>query len=165
LPGSICDFAQYAFRRVDVPFPQAYVYAALRDYHAKQISKQIGSLEDAFNIVGSITGYDSIFASRGRIALPDETLLFKTGNDRDRALLLFTLLQHSSICDPEMAIGFSKDNSYIYCNRKWIETNTLSILSTEPQELKMIFNKDKFSKDSRGNTVDEIEGGRREKHG
>ena len=63
-----------------------------------------------------------------------------------------------------MVIGFSEDNSYVYYKRKWIETNTLSILSTEPQELKMIFNKDKFSKDSRGNTVGEIEEGRREKH-
>lgn len=141
LPGSVCDFAQYAFRRIDVPFPQAYVHAALRDYHAKQISKQIGSLEDAFNIVVSITGHDSIFASRSRIALPDETLLFKTGNDRDRALLLFTLLQHSSICDPEMAIGFSDDTSYVYYDRKWIELNILSESAVEPKGLKMVFNK------------------------
>lgn len=146
LPGSICDFAQYAFRRVDVPFPQAYVYAALRDYHVKQISKRIRSLEDAFTIVNSIAGKDSIFASRGRIALPDETLIFKTGNDRDRSLLLFTLLQHSAIADPEMVIGFSEDGSYVYYDRKWIELNTISKFSVEPGGLRMVFNKDKFLK-------------------
>lgn len=146
LPGSIFDFAQYAFRRIDVPLPQAYVHAALRDYHVKQISKRIRSLEDAFTIVNSIAGKDSISASRGRIALPDETLIFKTGNDRDRSLLLFTLLQHSSICNPEMVIGFSEDGSYVYYDRKWIELNTLSKFSVEPKGLRMVFNKDKFLK-------------------
>lgn len=146
LPGSIYDFAQYAFRRIDVPFPQAYVYAAIRDYHARQIAKKIRSLEDAINIVESVTGQDSIFRSRARIALPDETLIFKTGNDRDRALLLFILLQHSPIWEPEMAIGFSEDNSYVHYNHKWIELNTLSILPVEPQGLRAVFNKDKTSK-------------------
>lgn len=146
LPNSIYYFAQYAFRRIDVPFPKAYVYAALRDYHARQMAKKIRSLEDALSIVESITGQDSIFGSRERIALPDETLIFKTGSDRDKALLLFTLLQHSPICDVEMAIGFSEDNSYVYYHHKWIELNTLSMLSLEPQGLRVVFNKEKFQK-------------------
>lgn len=146
LPGSIYDFARYAFRRIDVPHPQAYVYAALRDYHARQKAKKIRNLEDAFSVVKSIAGQDSIFGSRDRIALPDEALIFKTGNDRDKALLLFTLLQHSQICDPEMTIGFSENNSYVYYRHKWMESNTLSILPAEPQGLRMVFNKEKFQK-------------------
>ncbi len=106
LPGSIYDFAQYAFRKIDVPFPQAYIYAALRDHYTRQIAKKIKNLEDAFSILKNIAGKESIFRSRERIALPDETLTFKTGNDRDKALLLFTLLTHSPICDSEMMIGF-----------------------------------------------------------
>lgn len=143
-PGSIYDFAQYAFRRIDVPFPQAYVYAALRDYHVKQLAKKIRYFEDALSILKNIKGEKSIFDNRDRLALPDETLLFKTGNDRDKALLLFTLLQQSTISDPEMTIGFSENNSYAYYNREWIELNTLSKFSVEPKGLRMVFNKDKF---------------------
>lgn len=144
LHGSIYDYAQYAFRKIDVRFPQAYIYAAFRDYHAKKIAKNIRSLDEAFSIVEeSISGRTSIFGSRERIALPDETLIFKTGNDRDRALLLFTLLHHSPICDPEMAIGFSEDASYVYYNHKWIELDTLSIASSEPKGIKLVFNKER----------------------
>ena len=145
-PDSIYDFAQYAFRKTDVPFPQAYVYAALRDYHVKQLAKTIKNFEDALSILKNIKGEKSIFDSRDRLALPDETLLFKTGNDRDKALLLSTLLQQSTISDPEMAIGFSENNSYVYYNREWIELNTLSKFSVEPKGLKMVFNKNKFLK-------------------
>lgn len=145
LPGSLYDFAQYAFRRINVPFPQAYIHAALRDYHTKQLSRRIKYLEDAFTIIKGITRYDSIFESRDRMALPDETLLFKTGSDRDKALLLFMLLQHSSIPDPTTAIGFSEDNSYVYYNQKWIDVSTLSTLSNEPYALRLVFNKDKIS--------------------
>lgn len=146
LPGSLYDFAQYAFRRINVPFPQAYIYAALRDYHTKQLSRKIKNLEDAFTIIKGITRCDSIFGSRDRIALPDEILLFRTGSDRDGALLLFTLLQHSLISDPEMAIGFSENDSYVYYNHKWIEMNKLSIVLTKPEGLIVIFNKDTASK-------------------
>jgi hypothetical protein len=140
-PDSICDFAQYAFRKIDVPFPQAYVYAALRDYHVKQSANTIRNFEDALNILKNIKGEKSIFDSRDRLALPDETLLFQTGNDRDKALLLYTLLHLSTISDPEMAIGFSENDSYVYYNREWIELNTLSKSSIEPKGLRIIFNK------------------------
>lgn len=145
-PVSMYDFAQYAFRSIHVPFPQAYIHAALRDYHAKQLAKQIRCLEDAFVIVKSIPGQDSIFGSRDRMALPDETLIFKTGCDRDRALLLFILLYQSSIRDPEMAIGFSDESSYIYYNRTWIESTTFTVLTNKPQGLRTTFNKSKIFK-------------------
>ena len=93
-PDSIYEFALYAFRRLAVPHPQVYVRAALRDYNVKQLAQGINELSDALSIVGGITGRDSIFGSRDRIAMPDETLYFNTGDDRDRALLLYTLLQH-----------------------------------------------------------------------
>ena len=139
-PGSIYDFVQYAFRKIDVPYPQAYIYAALRDYHVSQHSRRIKSLQDALNILESIEKKDSIFNSRDRIALPDEVLIFKTGNDRDRALLLYTLLYRSQISDPKMAIGFSEDKSYVYYNNKWIDVMDFSTHLEKPKELKMVFN-------------------------
>lgn len=140
-PGSIFDFACYAFRKIDVPLPQAYVYAALRDYHAKKLAQNIKELKDAFNILENISGRDSILKSRDRIALPDECIIFKTASDRDRALLLYTLLEHSPIRKEDMAIAFSQDYSYVYYDYKWIETSSLSSFSTEPKGLQLIFNK------------------------
>lgn len=140
-PGSIFDFACYGFRKIDVPLPQAYIYAAMRDWHVKQLGQKINDLKDAFNILESIPGRDSILKSRDRIALPDECIVFKTASDRDRALLLYTLLEHSPIRREDTAIAFSQDYSYVYYDYKWLETNSLSSFSTIPKRLQVIFNK------------------------
>ncbi len=144
-PGSIFDFALYAFRKIDVPYPQAYVYAAMRDYHTRELGRNIKNLKDALDILESIPGKDSILKSRERIALPDECLIFKTASDRDRALLLFTLLKHSPISQENMAIAFSEEESYVYYDYKWIEIKTFSSFSQEPRGLKLVFN-EKYKK-------------------
>ena len=141
-PDSIYEFALYAFRRLDVDYPQVYVRAAMRDYNVKQLAQEIKELSDALSIVGGITGRDSIFGSRDRIAMPDETLYFKTGSDRDKALLLYTLLQHSPIRDAESIIGLSNENSFVSYQSKWIDLQNLSPLSAEPSDLKISFNDD-----------------------
>ena len=87
-------------------------------------------LAGALAIVKSITGHESIFGSRDRIAMPDETLLFNTGNDRDRALLLYTLLAHSPIHDMNDAIGFSDDGSFVRHRGIWIDASDLSSLGS-----------------------------------
>jgi hypothetical protein len=139
-PGSAYDFAQYAFRRIDVPRPDAYVLAALRDYHTKRAAASVATLEDAVSIVKSVRGRRSVFGSRGRVALPDETLYFDTGDDRDRALLLFTLLAQSRLADPTSVIGFSEHNSYVRHDGRWIECRTLSHASSAPRRLTHLFN-------------------------
>jgi len=139
-PDSIYEFALYAFRQLDVPHPQVYVHAAMRDYNVKQLAQGITELPDALSIVSGITGRDSIFGSRDRIAMPDETLYFKTGSDRDRALLLYTLLRHSPISDAESVIGLSNENSFVSYQGKWIDLENLSLLSAAPSDLKISFN-------------------------
>ncbi len=89
----------------------------------------------AFQLVADVKGRDSIFQSRNRIAMPDETLFFGTGNDRDRALLLYTLLHHSAISDPESVIGLSEVGSFVRHGNTWIDAGTLSILAAEPAGL------------------------------
>ncbi|MBA3631892.1 MAG: hypothetical protein H0W58_03625 [Acidobacteria bacterium] len=130
----------YAFCRLDVPHPQVYVRAAMRDYNVKQLAQEITELSDALSVVSNITEQDSIFGSRDRIAMPDETLYFKTGSDRDKALLLYTLLQHSSIVDAESVIGLSNENSFVSHQGKWINLENLSLLSAAPLKLKILFN-------------------------
>ncbi len=141
-PDSIYEFALYAFRRLDVPHPQVYVRAALRDYNVKRMAQGITELSDALSIVASIRGRDSIFGSRDRIAMPDETSYFKTGSDKDKALLLYTLLRHSPIGDTESVIGLSNENSFVSYQGNWIDLENLSLLSAKPSDLKISFNDD-----------------------
>lgn len=137
-PSSIYEFALYAFRLLNVTYPQVYVRAALRDYRTKQLGEGVKSLDDALRIVSGVKGRDSIFESRDRIAMPDETLYFGTGNDRDRALLLYTLLQHSPISDFESVIGLSDESSFVRHAAKWIDAGSLSLQNREPDGLSLI---------------------------
>jgi hypothetical protein len=139
-PYSIYEYALYAFRLLDVANRQVYVRAARRDYHVKKLAEGIGALSDALSIVAGVTGRDSIFGSRDRIAMPDETLYFKTGSDRDRALLLDTLLHHSAIGVAESVIGLSDESSFVSYEGKWIDLKPLSISSAEPLGLRVLFN-------------------------
>lgn len=140
-PDSIYEYACYAFRSLNVPYPQAYIQAALRDYHTAQKAVSIQSLEDAFRIMENVPGRESIFNSRTRIALPDEVLFFKTGNDRDRALLLFTLLFQSPIADPAAAIVLAPERSYVRYRNHFIDAVTLEIQRTEPSDVVIAFDR------------------------
>lgn len=138
-PGSIYDFAMYAFRRLDVACPEAYAVAALRDYRARQAAAAIRTLDDALAILGRIPGHRSVLGSRERIALPDETLTFQTGNDRDRALLLFALLWHSALDAPDIAVAISDNGSYVRFGTRWIDADVLSIHLTQPEGINLVF--------------------------
>ncbi|MDZ4722467.1 MAG: hypothetical protein SGI97_00930 [candidate division Zixibacteria bacterium] len=143
-PDSAFEYAQYTFREIDVLYPQVYICAALRDYHTNEAAKQIESLEDVFAIVRSIPRHDSLFHSRSRIALPDEVLLFRTGSDRDRALLLFTLLHQSPLKEEKMTICFAEHKSFVYHNHWWIDADNLALLAERPQGITKEFNSRKL---------------------
>ena len=139
-PDSIYDFARYAFRSLNVPYPQVYIRAANRDYNVKRLALGIKSLEDALSIVENIRRRESIFGSRDRIAIPDEILYFKTGSDRDRALLLYTLLQNSALSDADGRIAFADEKSYVLHRRRWIDAERLTLLPGQPSGLNVSFN-------------------------
>jgi len=139
-PGSIFEYSEYSFRNIFIKYPQAYFRAALRDYHAKRKAMKIESLDDAIDVVRSIDGHRSIFDDRERIALPDETLTFNTGNDRDKALLLLTLLYYSKMRSEDLCIGFSRSESYVRSENKWINVETFKTSIGEPNGLELVFN-------------------------
>jgi hypothetical protein len=147
-PDSIYEFALYAFRSLAVTHPQAYVRAAARDYHTKQLAQAITSLDDALKTVAGVAGRDSVFESRERMAMPDETLIFNTGDDRDRALLLYTLLQGSAVADEESVIGLSDTASFVRHRKQWINAASLESAGQPPINLKLIFNADDCEKDT-----------------
>ena len=139
-PDSVYEFALYAFRSLEVPHPHAYVRAALRDYHVQKRAEEIEAVSDALEIVAGVAGHQSIFGTRDRIAMPDETLYFRTGSDRDKALLLYTLLHHSLIGDRETVIGFSDESSFVFYQDQWIDLATLRSSTNEPSHLRIIMN-------------------------
>ena len=96
-PASFYVYALYAFRTLDVPNPEVYLRAAMRDHNVRQLAKKIKTPADAEAIVAGIEGTESIFGDPDRIAMPDETLYFNTGTDRDRTLLRFALLKNSDL--------------------------------------------------------------------
>lgn len=107
---------------LDVPDTEVYLRAALRDYNTGKLAKNIVTLKDAPDIVAKVKGTSSIFGTRERIALPDETLYFDTGSDRDRALLLYTLLSRSPVSDPDIRLSLAGDVAKVL-QINWINLN------------------------------------------
>lgn len=98
----------------------------MRDYNVQQLAKNVTSCDDALKLVDNLRGTESIFGSRDRIAMPDETLYFGTGTDRDKAVLLFTLLRRSPIADPLSTIHLSGNQIYVRHREKQIGTHGLN---------------------------------------
>ncbi len=138
-PDSIYEHAMYAFRSLNVAHPQAYIRAAMREARTRGLGGTIVTVDDALAIVRGVSGHDPVFGSRDRIAMPDETLLFDTGSDRDRALLLFTLLARSPISDPESRIGFSSDTSVVRHRGRWIDARSLTVAPSMPLGLRVLY--------------------------
>lgn len=138
-PDSSYVHSKYAFRDWRNTEPQVYAYAAMRDYEVGERAKGVTTVEDALQVVDSVDSADSIFGSRDRIALPDETLLFGAGDDRDRALLLFSLIQKSPIETDSLLIGFSDDSSYVCCNNVWIDVLAMKAVEGQPGGLTHMF--------------------------
>ncbi|MEA3276423.1 MAG: hypothetical protein U9Q81_14270 [Pseudomonadota bacterium] len=129
-PDSLLEGAFYCARDLEVRYPQAYLHAALRGHKARKAADEVECLEDAIGLVQRIEGTESIFADRNRIALPDEVLLFRTGNDRERALLLYTLLQHArgvqSATEQDAELIFTDTDSFVRCGSTLVSTKSLS---------------------------------------
>ena len=136
---SVFAHSKYAFRDWKNADPHVYAYASMRDYEVGRIAENIDTMADAINIVKSIDEGQSIFDSRDRLALPDETLLFGTGDDRDKALLLFALLQKSNLDFESLRVGFGEHTSFVQHNQIWIDVQTFQNHVAVPEELTHIF--------------------------
>ncbi len=85
--------ALYCFRTLQVVDQNIYLRAARRSALLGYKIPEPTSTDEAIHRILDIVGADSIFDDRDRIAMPDETLRFNTGTDRDKALLLHVLLE------------------------------------------------------------------------
>lgn len=128
-PGTILEAALYAFRDLDVRHPEAYLRAALRGRKARRAAAaDFGGLDDAIACVQAIEGALSIFGTRERISLPDEVLTLRTGCDRDKALLLYALLQHAPRIGPadkeHAELLLTEDDSFVRTGDRYLSTRT-----------------------------------------
>lgn len=91
--NSCAQRALYCFRTLNVTDHDIYLRAARRSVLLGHKIPEPASTDEAIGLVSAIAGDDSIFDDRERLAMPDETLRFNTGTDRDKALLLHVLLE------------------------------------------------------------------------
>ena len=94
-----CQGVLYAFRSLAVSDLHPYTVAALAQPNCRKLALSLRTLDDAVLAVSAIRKTESILGNRDRIAMPDETLRFSAGTDRDKALLLSTLLAHMEARD------------------------------------------------------------------
>lgn len=83
-----------AFRSLEVRDVQPYLVAARQQHLTRKLAATCSGIEDVIAKVAGIAQAPSILGSHDRITMPDETLRFRTGTDRDRALLLHVLAEH-----------------------------------------------------------------------
>lgn len=89
----------YAFRSLSVADLHPYVAAALAQPNCRKLAVGLRAPDDAVALVAGITETGSVLGSRDRVTMPDETLRFGVGTDRDKALLLLALFAHMDARD------------------------------------------------------------------
>lgn len=92
-PGSLYEAALYAYRGLDVPDRDAYARASRAGWRTRKAAEGLSTLEEAVALVEGVAGKQSVFPEPDRIALADEVLHFGTGDRRERALLLDSLVR------------------------------------------------------------------------
>jgi hypothetical protein len=138
-----CEVVLYSYRSLKVKNPSNYLKVAREQPYCKELAKTLLTVEQALNIVRGVQGVESVFQNRDRIAMPDETLRFGTGSDRDKALLLHVLLEHlpvSITTDTRVISIFMSEASYVCFGDRTIELSSLQevALPDEPIVLSLI---------------------------
>jgi len=125
--------ALYAFRTLDLPDLRIYLRSARRSAHVDALADSVDTMDDAVAAVASIDGSDSIFDDRDRIAMPDETIRFATGSDRDKALLLHVLLERflarRESAQPKVKTVLTESGTYVMNDRFCIDTVRMAPVS------------------------------------
>jgi hypothetical protein len=93
IPDLLTQTILLSYRTLAVSDLSPYLIAARNSPACRRLSHTLLSVQDAMTVVQNITGRDSIFNDRERLAMPEETLRLDTGSDRDCALLLHVLIE------------------------------------------------------------------------
>ena len=94
--GIMAEAALYSFRHPLVPDPEPYRLASLKGFRSFIWAGEVFSVADAIAKAGALKGKVSLLGEDlNRCALPDEVLAFDTASPSERALLVYTLVQHA----------------------------------------------------------------------
>lgn len=86
---------RYASQRRDVEDFSVYINASLRGPLARELASRLHGADAAADWVRENVKDGSIFADGGeRVLMADQTIVYETGTELDRSLLLYTLLAH-----------------------------------------------------------------------
>ncbi len=96
-PISQYTYAKYAFQSLLVKKLEVYAMTAKRNYYAKKIFDKFKTQKSFINWMKNNLNSDSIFNDNMRIMMPDEVVVYKTGNQMDRALLLWAFMDQLKI--------------------------------------------------------------------
>lgn len=117
----------YSYRTLEVLDLRPYLWAARHQPLCLALGHSLETRQDAIDVVKNLTGSESIFNDRKRIAMPDETLRLKTGSDRDKALLLHVLFEHLNTASPgsvRVETVFTNEDSFVCMDSFCISTKT-----------------------------------------
>jgi hypothetical protein len=135
---AIAQNALYCYRDMLIPDAQPYLASACRSLSRLSARPSITSLNDAFSAIRSIAGTESIFSDRNRIAMPDEVLHYKTGSDRDKALLLYCLLSiagENVVSREHLCIKFARSTSYVSGKGFTFDINAGNLIEAPEEEV------------------------------
>ena len=127
-----------AYRSFEAITLAPFMEAARRGLLARDLAEPWTDPQQAVAYVESIAGRESMFANRDRIALPDETIRMQTGSDRDRALLLFVLVEHVLRRDSTMhdvRVMFTSAESVVAWANNIYNTTTMCYQSEYPTHI------------------------------
>lgn len=119
----------YSFRSLELQDLSPYLSVARQQPLCKLLGRALTSRLEAVDLVKNIEGCASIFKDRNRIAMPDETLRLKTGTDRDKALLLHTLIEHVCVLtsvSEQVVTLLTEDDSFVCMDSFCFSLKTLS---------------------------------------
>lgn len=117
----------YSYRSLLVRDIHPYLVVARTQPNSQRLAEALSNVEEALEVIIGIREGPSILGSHDRIAMPDETLRFRLGTDRDKALLLHTLAEHISrrsggIGQVRTHIG--EKQSFVFLDGRWFEAGT-----------------------------------------
>ncbi len=121
----------YAFRSTATIDTQPYLAVARDQPNARRLAETLSTIEDALAVLASIDDTTSIFGSRSRIAMPDETLRFRSGTDRDKALLLHVLAEHLAArveLPGPIATLFADSRSFVRLGDRYVDAGSGELL-------------------------------------
>ncbi|MEM7318943.1 MAG: hypothetical protein AAF408_07960, partial [Pseudomonadota bacterium] len=132
-PLSVFDQANYCARDIAVTYPGAYLAAALRGPKLRVAAARVDSMQSALDTVARIQSDAAVLADRTRIALPDEVLLFQTGDDVDKGFLLFCLLLTAAHASPQdklqARLVISDRSTYCFWQEQIIDMRDLGVVN------------------------------------